>query len=73
MRPPVFLCVVFAIVAALSGRPAGQTTSPPLRVALAQQPFSPTGLSKGPATMADGGIRKVLADMGVEVRVQRAA
>ncbi len=74
MRPAVFLCVVFAIVAALPGRPAGgQTTSPPPRVALAQQPFSPTGLSKGPATMADGGIGKMLADMGVEVRVQQAA
>ena len=74
MRPPVFLCVVFAIVAALSGWTAGgQTTSPTPRVALAQQPFSPTGLSKGPATMADGGIRKMLADMGVEIRVQQAA
>ena len=69
-----FLCVAFALVAALPGRTAGgQTTSPTPRVALAQQPFSPTGLSKGPATMADGGIRNLLADLGVEVRVQQAA
>ena len=43
-----------------------------LRVALAKQPFSPNGLSKGPSTMAEGGIQKILADMGAEVRVQEA-
>jgi arginase len=43
-----------------------------LRVALAKQPFSPTGLSSGPKTMAEGGIQKVLADLGVDVRVQEA-
>jgi arginase len=43
-----------------------------LRVALAKQPFSPTGLSNGPKTMAEGGIQKVLADLGVDVRVQEA-
>jgi arginase len=43
-----------------------------IRVALAQQPFSPTGLSKGPSTMAEGGIQKILADMGADVRVREA-
>lgn len=43
-----------------------------VRVALAKQPFSPTGLSKGPATMAEGGIRTILADLGAEVRIQEA-
>ena len=43
-----------------------------LRVALAKQPFSPTGLSAGPATMADGGVRKILADLGADTRVQEA-
>jgi arginase len=43
-----------------------------VRVALAQQPFSPTGPSRGPATMAGGGIQRLLADMGAEVRVQEA-
>jgi arginase len=41
-----------------------------IRVALVKQPFSPTGLSQGPATMAEGGIQKMLAEMGAEVRVQ---
>ena len=44
----------------------------PVKVALAKQPFSPNGLSTGPSTMADGGIQKRLAGMGVQVRVQEA-
>lgn len=43
-----------------------------IRVALAKQPFSPNGPSRGPSTMADGGIQKILADMGAVVRVQEA-
>ena len=43
-----------------------------LRVALAKQPLSPNGQSKGPSTMAEGGIQKILADMGADVRVQEA-
>ena len=43
-----------------------------VRIALAKQPFSPTGLSRGPTTMADGGIRKVLTDLGATIRVQEA-
>jgi len=43
-----------------------------IRVALAKQPFSPNGLSKGPSTMAEGGIQKILADMGADVRVREA-
>jgi arginase len=43
-----------------------------IRVALARQPFSPNGLSKGPATMADGGIQKILSDLGAVTRVQEA-
>jgi arginase len=42
------------------------------RVALARQPFSPNGQSKGPSTMADGGIQEILAGMGADVRVQEA-
>jgi arginase len=44
-----------------------------LRVALAKQPFSPTGTSVGPATMANGGIQKLLADLGAVVRVDESA
>jgi arginase len=40
-----------------------------VRVALSKQPFSPTGVSKGPETMATGGIQEILAKMGVTTRV----
>jgi arginase len=44
-----------------------------LRVALARQPFSPNGTSRGPTTMSDGGIRDTLAKMGATLRVEEAA
>jgi arginase len=44
-----------------------------LRVALAKQPFSPNGTSRGPTTMANGGIQDVLARMRAVVRVDEAA
>ena len=44
-----------------------------LRVALSKQPFLPNGVSRGPATMADGGIQEILARAGATVRVQEAA
>jgi arginase len=40
-----------------------------LRVALAKQPFSPNGTSRGPTTMADGGIQQILDRMGAVTRV----
>ena len=43
-----------------------------LRVALAQQPFSPNGLSRGPAAMAAGGIEAILAGLGAVVRTAEA-
>ena len=43
-----------------------------VRVALAKQPLSPNGPSKGPATMAEGGIQKILQDLGATVRVEEA-
>ena len=43
-----------------------------IRVSLAKQPLSPNGPSKGPTTMAEGGIQKILADMGAVVRVDEA-
>jgi arginase len=48
--------------------PAGK-----LRVALAQQPLSPTGRSAGPRTMAHGGIQDTLARLGAVIRVDEAA
>lgn len=44
-----------------------------LRVTLAKQPYSPTGTSKGPDTMANGGIQKILADLGATVRVEQSS
>lgn len=44
--------------------PAGK-----VRVALSKQPLSPNGPSKGPTTMADGGIQPILEGMGAIVRV----
>ena len=43
-----------------------------VRVALSKQPFSPTGVSKGPDTMATGGIQEILAKMAVTTRVHDA-
>jgi arginase len=43
-----------------------------LRVALAKQPLSPTGPSRGPTTMAEGGIQRILTDMGAAIRVDEA-
>ena len=44
-----------------------------LRVSLAQQPFSPNGTSRGPNTMASGGIRDTLARLNATVRSAEAA
>jgi arginase len=41
-----------------------------LRVALVKQPFSPTGLSAGPTTMAEGGIQRLLGEIGATTRVE---
>ena len=43
-----------------------------VRVALAKQPLSPNGPSKGPTTMAEGGIQKLLQELGAVVRVEEA-
>jgi arginase len=44
-----------------------------LRVSLAQQPFSPNGTSRGPNTMASGGIRDTLARLNASVRSAEAS
>jgi arginase family enzyme len=43
-----------------------------VRVALTKQPLSPNGPSKGPTTMAEGGIQSILAGLGATVRVGEA-
>jgi len=44
-----------------------------LRIALVKQPFSPTGTSAGPNTMANGGIQQSLAGMNTIVRVEEVS
>jgi len=53
--------------------PRYTTADGKLRVALAQQPFSPNGTVVGPRTMADGGIQPLLAGLGATVRIDEAA
>jgi hypothetical protein len=44
-----------------------------LRVALVEQPYSPTGRSTGPNTMANGGIQVILAGMDTVVLRQEVS
>jgi arginase len=75
-RPgPVLLALVLSVAFDVSPNAAQkkyQGADGKLRVALAKQPFSPNGVSKGPATMADGGIQKILSDLGATTRIDEA-
>jgi arginase len=66
---PTTSTVRLALIANLLAASAGAQT---LHVALARQPFSPTGTSVGPATMASGGIHELLAKMGAVIRDDEA-
>jgi arginase len=70
--PAVAIALLAASLEAGQGQPKYRDPAGKVRVALSQQPLSPNGPSKGPATMAGGGIQKVLADMGAVVRVEEA-
>jgi arginase len=70
---------VIAVVIAVCSLPANAAQSNryvdgsgKVRVTLSKQPLSPNGPSKGPTTMAEGGIQKILTDMGATVRVEEA-
>ena len=70
------IALVLAVALILSPAALAQRYAGPdgkLRVALSRQPFSPNGISQGPRTMAEGGIQKILADLGATVRVEEAA
>jgi arginase family enzyme len=72
LGPPLSLLLVLLA----SGAPRAQhysTSDGKLRIALAKQPFLPTGVSRGPTTMANGGIQDTLQRMGAVVRVDEAA
>ena len=73
MRRPAGLALAIFLLA--SGATYAQRYSASdgrLRVALAKQPFSPTGLSAGPTTMANGGIQQILEGMNVTLRIDEA-
>ena len=71
MRQLLALLTVGTLLSARSA-PAQRYTAPDgrLRIALVKQPFSPTGLSAGPTTMAEGGIQQILAELGAITRVE---
>jgi arginase len=71
IRNTVFLLAMVASVAGAQSRYTGPDGR--LRVSLSQQPFSPNGTSRGPATMANGGIRDTLARLNAVVRAAEAA
>ena len=72
--------VAAALATPMASRPGAAQSGPQkyvdasgkVRVALSKQPLSPNGASKGPTTMADGGIRPILEKMGAAVRVEEA-
>lgn len=66
VRLPHYSPLLFATLLTASAQ------SQSLRIALAKQPFSPTGTSVGPNTMANGGIQELLAKMGATVRVSES-
>ncbi len=66
------LAVICMFVAPLAAQNRYKAGDGRLRIALAQQPLGPNGPSKGPDTMADGGIQKILADLGATVRVEKS-
>ena len=67
-----FLALTCAVPASRA-QPQKVTTDGHVRVALAKQPFLPSGTSVGPTTMANGGIQDTLARLGALVRVDEAA
>ena len=74
MRRPIGLALlIFLFASAVTHAQRYTTSDGKLRVALAQQPFSPTGISAGPNTMANGGIQQILEGMGVTLRIEAAA
>ena len=69
--PLVVLIGAVAAMATVNGQPAGTPFA--LKVALVKQPFTPTGTSVGPTTMAEGGIQAELKGLGADVRISQVA
>jgi arginase len=64
------LCVSLSVTTLAQNRYKGGDGK--LKVALALQPLGPNGPSKGPDTMASGGIEKILGELGATVRIEKA-
>ena len=64
--------VLLLVMASVSAQQKDADPTGRIRVALAKQPLSPNGSSKGPTTMAEGGIQKILQDLGAVVRVDES-
>jgi arginase len=74
MRRPIGLALAIFLLAPVVTHAQRYTASDGrLRVALSKQPFTPTGISAGPNTMANGGIQQILEEMGATIRVEEAA
>lgn len=58
------------LAAAWGPAPHETAQAPALRVALMKQPFVPNGTSRGPTTMAEGGLQEALRKLGAEVKVE---
>ena len=71
-RAIAFAVAIFLIAPGLAHAQRYSTSDGRLRVALAKQPFSPTGISAGPNTMANGGIQQILEGMGATLRIDEA-
>src|SRR5262245_23824943 len=71
-RWAIVAAVLTAIVMPAGAQQKYPDASGKVRVALSRQPLSPTGPSKGPATMADGGIQTILQKMNAVARVEEA-
>jgi len=72
MRVPALFCLSLLLLASAAGQvPSTRYTDQQgrVRVSLVKQPFLPNGTSRGPTTMADGGIQRILRDLGATVRV----
>jgi arginase len=72
---PAFITALVIALVACASVPAQKYTTADgkLRVAVVKQPFSPTGTSIGPNTMANGGVQQILAGLNTVVRVQEVA
>ena len=71
MRSTLTTLFVVALVAAPAAQNRYKATDGKLRIALAQQPLGPNGPSKGPDTMASGGIQEILGELGATVRQEK--